>query len=118
MIKAGYGLVFFELHCFLHLLLLISQIVYLRHMTTAMEFHRSAGFCLYYCHYPCCHLVSSTEGTIYVFMVTQTTQLYISAEQNDAAAVHSETNCLMDQWNSNDVLKLKEDKIHILVSTK
>lgn len=46
------------------------------------------------------------------------TQLYISAEPNDITAINSITTCLVaiNQWMSNNFLKLNEDKTDILVS--
>ena len=45
------------------------------------------------------------------------TQLYISAEPNDAAAINSITTCLLEinKWMSNNFLKLNEDKTEILL---
>ena len=45
------------------------------------------------------------------------TQLYISAEPNDAAAINSITTCLLaiNKWMSNNFLKLNEDKTEILL---
>lgn len=45
------------------------------------------------------------------------TQLYISIEPNDAAAINSMPNCLLviNKWMSNNSLKLNEDKIEILL---
>ena len=45
------------------------------------------------------------------------TQLYISAEPNDPAAIDSITNCLVatNKWMSNNFLKLNEDKTEILL---
>ena len=45
------------------------------------------------------------------------TQLYITAEPNDAAAINSITTCLLaiNKWMSNNFLKLNEDKTEILL---
>jgi hypothetical protein len=45
------------------------------------------------------------------------TQLYISAEPNDAKAINSITNCLLaiNKWMNNNFLKLNEDKTEVLL---
>lgn len=45
------------------------------------------------------------------------TQLYISAEPNDTAAINSIANCLLaiNKWMSNNFLRLNEDKTEILL---
>lgn len=45
------------------------------------------------------------------------TQLYISAEPNDSAAINSITTCLLaiNKWISNHLLTLNEDKTEILL---
>ena len=53
-------------------------------------------------------------------MYADDTQLYISAQPNDAAAINSMTTSLLtiNKWMNNNFLKLNKDKTEILQNKK
>ena len=63
------------------------------------------------------HSISPILYNVCFHSYADDTQLYISVEPNDAAAINSITTCLLpiNKWMSNNFLKLNEDKTGILL---